>query len=65
MLQPLRTGSLYYLNVHDTDRAPDFEWIQTDARLFPEGLQLVWRTSEGQQAVVVLDLEYCEGEWII
>ncbi|ORX41083.1 hypothetical protein BD324DRAFT_678476 [Kockovaella imperatae] len=58
--QPLRTGSLWYLNVHDTNLAPNFVWVQTDARLFPEGLQLVWRTAEAQQAVVVLDLEYCE-----
>ena len=61
-LQPVRTGSLHYLNVHDYSLAPNFEWVQTDARLYNEGLQLVWRTSSGEQAVVVLDLEYCEGE---
>lgn len=59
-LQPMRTGSLYYLNVHDQDAVPNFEWIQADARLYPEGLQLVWRTAEGSQAMVTLDLEYCE-----
>ncbi|RXK40622.1 hypothetical protein M231_02077 [Tremella mesenterica] len=58
--EPIRTGALYYLNVHDPDTAPDYRWIQADARLFPEGLQLTWRTPEGSQAMVTLDLEYCE-----
>lgn len=35
--------------------------MQTDARLYVDGLQLTWRTPEGQ-AQVILDLEYCEGE---
>lgn len=36
--------------------------MQTDARLFVDGLQLNWRTPEGAQAQVTLDLEFCEGE---
>jgi hypothetical protein len=59
--QPIRTGPLFYLNVHDYAMAPDFEWIQTDARLHSEGLQLVWRTREGSQAMVTLDMDFCEG----
>ena len=61
-LQPLRTGSLFYLNVHDFNRSPDFEWIQTDARLYSEGLQLSWRRGDGQLTFVILDLESCEGK---
>jgi hypothetical protein len=45
--------------------APDFEWVQTDARLYSEGLQLVWRTREGSQAMVTLDMDFCEGVWHI
>lgn len=56
----MRTGSLYYLNVHDENAAPNFQWVQVDARLYLEGLQLVWRTAEGSQALVTLDLENCE-----
>ena len=59
-IQPIRTGNLLYLNVHDEDAAPFYEWIQTDARLYAEGLQLIWRTAAGAQAMVTLDLEYCE-----
>jgi hypothetical protein len=59
-IQPIRTGNLLYLNVHDESNAPFYEWIQTDARLYAEGLQLVWRTPSGAQAMVTLDLEYCE-----
>jgi hypothetical protein len=59
-IQPIRTGNLLYLNVHDEDTAPFYEWIQTDARLYAEGLQLIWRTAAGAQAMVTLDLEYCE-----
>ena len=60
-VQPIRTGSLYYLNVHDPDQAPHYRWIQADARLFPEGLQIMWGTPEGGSATVTLDLEFCEG----
>jgi hypothetical protein len=60
IIQPIRTGNLLYLNVHDEDTAPFYEWIQTDARLYAEGLQLIWRTAAGAQAMVTLDLEYCE-----
>lgn len=58
----MRTGALYFLNVHAPEAAPDFRWVQADARLYPEGLQLVWRTADGSQAMVTLDLEFCEGE---
>ncbi|KAL7422817.1 hypothetical protein Q5752_002113 [Cryptotrichosporon argae] len=58
--EPIRTGTLYYLNVHDIARVPNFQWVRADARLFPEGLQLVWRTPTGAQAMVTLDLDYCE-----
>jgi hypothetical protein len=48
------------LNVHDEALAPFYEWVQTDARLYPDGLQLVWQTADGANAMVTLDLEYCD-----
>lgn len=60
--QPIRTGTLWYLNVHDQTLAPNFEWVQADARLFHEGLHLAWRTRNGSYASAMLDMEFCEGE---
>lgn len=60
--QPIRTGTLWYLNVHDQSLAPNFEWVQADARLFNEGLHLAWRTRNGSYASAMLDMEFCEGE---
>jgi hypothetical protein len=56
----MKIGSLWYLNVHDLSTGQP-EWVQTDARLYNEGLQLVWRTPSGPQATVVLDLIECDG----
>jgi hypothetical protein len=54
---------MYFLNVHeDTDDEDSYRWIQTDARLYPQALELTWRLPTGAQAQVLLDLEYCEGE---
>lgn len=61
--QAIKAGTLWYLNVHDTVRAPNYIWIQADARLFPTGLQLAWRTDGGAQAMVTFDMEFCEGEY--
>ncbi|KAL1409582.1 hypothetical protein Q8F55_003573 [Vanrija albida] len=58
--QPLRTGNLFYFNVHEGVAPEDYTWVATDARLYPDGLELVWRTAGGGKATVVLDLEYCE-----
>lgn len=58
--QPIRIGTVWYLNVHD-ETLTQPEWVQTDARLFNEGLQLIWRTATGPQATVVLDLVECDG----
>jgi hypothetical protein len=52
---------VYFFNVHDPIDPEMYSWVQTDARLYVDGLQLNWRTSEGAQAQVTLDLEFCEG----
>ncbi|KAK4686714.1 hypothetical protein P7C73_g3410, partial [Tremellales sp. Uapishka_1] len=58
--EPLRTGSLYYFHVHDTSAAPDYQWVQVDARLYPEALHLSCRARDGGRTSVTLDLEFCE-----
>lgn len=57
--QPLRTGKLFYFNVH-RDAGPE-DWVATDARLYVNGLELAWRTSTGAKATIKLDVEYCDG----
>ncbi|WVQ86046.1 hypothetical protein IAT38_008214 [Cryptococcus sp. DSM 104549] len=57
--EPIRTGALYYLNVHDEDLRPNFEWVQADGRLYNEGLELSWVSARGR-ATVTLDLEFCD-----
>ncbi|WVF67946.1 hypothetical protein IAT40_002708 [Kwoniella sp. CBS 6097] len=56
---PIRTGGLYYLNVHDEDRKPNYQWVRADGRLYPEGLELTWVSDKGR-ATVTLDLEFCD-----
>jgi hypothetical protein len=53
---------MYYLNVHDVSLSPNYQWVAADARLYPEGLQLMWRTAAGSQATVTLDLQFCDGK---
>lgn len=48
--------------MHDDDKAPFYEWVQADARLYKEGLRLAWRTDTGAQATVTFDMEFCEGK---
>ena len=60
--QPIRTGSLYFFHVHDATNYPNYEWVQTDARLYNEGLRLAWRLPSGLTATVTLDMLDCEGE---
>ncbi|WWD20657.1 hypothetical protein CI109_105133 [Kwoniella shandongensis] len=57
--EPLRTGALYYLNVHDDETKPDYVWVRADGRLYPEGLDLTWISAKGR-ATVTLDLEFCD-----
>ncbi|KAK8850475.1 hypothetical protein IAR55_004393 [Kwoniella newhampshirensis] len=57
--EPLRTGALYYLNVHDDEIRPNYKWVQADGRLYQEGLELTWISPRGR-AAVTLDLEFCE-----
>ncbi|KAK6906657.1 hypothetical protein I203_100644 [Kwoniella mangroviensis CBS 8507] len=56
---PIKTGALYYLNVHDQDSRPNFKWVQADGRLYNEGLELNWVSDKGR-ATVTLDLEFCD-----
>ncbi|WWC65105.1 uncharacterized protein I303_107719 [Kwoniella dejecticola CBS 10117] len=56
---PIRTGALYFLNVHDEDDKPNFKWVRADGRLYPEGLELTWISGKGK-ATVTLDLEFCD-----
>ncbi|WOO79595.1 uncharacterized protein LOC62_02G003121 [Vanrija pseudolonga] len=58
--EPLRTGKLFYFNVYEDVEPEDYQWVATDARLYADGLELVWRTPAGAKATVVLDVEYCE-----
>ncbi|WVQ95510.1 hypothetical protein IAU59_002607 [Kwoniella sp. CBS 9459] len=57
--EPIRTGGLYYLNVHDEDAKPDYQWVRADGRLHSEGLELTWVSDKGR-ATVTLDLEFCD-----
>ncbi|OCF45693.1 hypothetical protein I317_00596 [Kwoniella heveanensis CBS 569] len=56
---PIRTGGVYYLNVHDEDLKPNYQWVRADGRLYPEGLELTWVSDKGR-ATVTLDLEFCD-----
>ncbi|WRT70644.1 uncharacterized protein IL334_007642 [Kwoniella shivajii] len=56
---PIRTGALYYLNVHDEDAKPNYQWVQADGRLYQEGLELTWISNKGR-ATVTLDSEFCD-----
>ncbi|WVQ70693.1 hypothetical protein IAR50_000215 [Cryptococcus sp. DSM 104548] len=57
---PIRSGPLYYLNVHD-DTKEEYEWVQVDGRLYGDGLELSWVSGQGR-ATVTLDLEYCDED---
>lgn len=52
---------MYYLNVHDEDMRPDYEWVKADGRLYNGGLELTWISPKGR-ATVTLDLEFCDGK---
>lgn len=59
--QPIRVGTLFYFNVHQSDREEDWKWVEVDAHLYEDGLSIKWRDG-GDQAEVNFGLEYCEGE---
>jgi len=61
--QPIRTGTLYYFNVHESDEPSDFFWVQVDAQLYNEGLHIRWRTESDAEAVINFDLAFCEGTY--
>ncbi|KAG9076642.1 hypothetical protein FRC06_009385, partial [Ceratobasidium sp. 370] len=53
---PVRISALWYLNVH---APPPFEWLRTQAVLYPNVLILTWIAPTGGQGVVTLDLVDC------
>ncbi|KAG8707385.1 hypothetical protein FRC09_001859, partial [Ceratobasidium sp. 395] len=53
---PLRISALWYLNVH---APPPFEWLRTQAVLYPNLLILTWIAPTGGRGVVTLDLVNC------
>ncbi|TYJ54390.1 hypothetical protein B9479_004978 [Cryptococcus floricola] len=55
----IRSGPLYYLNVHDEDK-DEFEWVRADGRMYNDGIELSWATSKRGTANVTLDLENCD-----
>ncbi|WVN89721.1 uncharacterized protein L203_104951 [Cryptococcus depauperatus CBS 7841] len=57
--EAIKTGALYYLNVHEEELKPNYEWVQADGRLYADGLELTWISTRGR-ATVTLDLEYCD-----
>ncbi|WVR08584.1 hypothetical protein IAU60_005639 [Kwoniella sp. DSM 27419] len=57
--EPIRSGALYYLNVHDEQLRPDYQWVRADGRLYKGGLELSWINKMGK-STVTLDLEDCE-----
>ncbi|KAG8743304.1 hypothetical protein FRC10_012267 [Ceratobasidium sp. 414] len=54
--QPVRISALWYLNVH---APPPFEWLRTQAVLYPNVLILTWIAPAGGRGVVTLDLVNC------
>ncbi|QRW01551.1 hypothetical protein RhiLY_00548 [Ceratobasidium sp. AG-Ba] len=50
---PIRINALWYLNVH---APPPFEWLCTQAVLYPNVLILTWIAPAGGRGVVTLDL---------
>ncbi|KAG9013171.1 hypothetical protein FRB90_006205, partial [Tulasnella sp. 427] len=54
--EPLRTGHLWYLNVHSG--AP-YTWVRARAVLYPTQLVLSWIAPGGGQGIVTLDLINC------
>ncbi|CAE7138623.1 unnamed protein product [Rhizoctonia solani] len=54
--KPLRISALWYLNVH---APPPFEWLRTQAVLYPSVLILTWIAPTGGRGVVTLDLVNC------
>ncbi|KAG9086299.1 hypothetical protein FS749_003738 [Ceratobasidium sp. UAMH 11750] len=54
--QPVRISALWYLNVH---APPPFEWLCTQAVLYPNVLILTWIAPTGGRGVVTLDLLNC------
>ncbi|KAG9074600.1 hypothetical protein FRC06_010590, partial [Ceratobasidium sp. 370] len=53
---PVRISALWYLNVH---APPPFEWLRTQAVLYPNVLILTWIAPTGGRGVVTLDLVNC------
>ncbi|QRV84868.1 hypothetical protein RhiJN_12884 [Ceratobasidium sp. AG-Ba] len=53
---PIRINALWYLNVH---APPPFEWLRTQAVLYPNVLILTWIAPTGGRGVVTLDLVNC------
>ncbi|CAE6495960.1 unnamed protein product, partial [Rhizoctonia solani] len=54
--EPMRISALWYLNVH---APPPFEWLRTQAVLYPNVLILTWIAPTGGRGVVTLDLVNC------
>jgi len=54
--QPIRMGTLWYLNVHSP--AP-YRWEKCSALLYPHVLILSWNAPGGGRGVVSLDLLNC------
>ncbi|CUA73459.1 hypothetical protein RSOLAG22IIIB_10814 [Rhizoctonia solani] len=54
--EPMRISALWYLNVH---APPPFEWLRTQAVLYPNVLILTWIAPIGGRGVVTLDLVNC------
>lgn len=61
----MRTGTLYYLNVHEEGDPDGYSWVHADAQLHQDGLVLVWRTADGMLARVRLSFEFCDGESVM
>lgn len=58
--QPLRTGVLYYLQVHERP-AEEYAWIRVDARLYADRLVLKQRLANGMDHQTILFLDDCDG----
>ncbi|KAG8735909.1 hypothetical protein FRC10_010021, partial [Ceratobasidium sp. 414] len=50
---PVHISALWYLNVH---APPLFEWLRTQAVLYPNVLILMWIAPTGGRGIVTLDL---------
>lgn len=59
--QPIKTGVLYYLQVHDRP-AEEFAWIRVDARLYADRLILKQRLPNGMDHQTTIYLDDCDGE---